>query len=87
MALYVDRILMMFYLLSFVPGLFDSTVVVFFFCLRFENHCGRFDPVGEENGGRHDSDRLRSLCFCPCWPSTVHGKSASKMRAMARRNE
>ena len=55
--------------------------------VRFENHRGRLDPVGEENGGRHDPDRLCPRCVCPRWPSTLYGKSASKVRPMAHPNK
>lgn len=52
---------------------------------RFEDHCGRLDPVREENGGRHDSDRFRSVCFRPRRPPAVYGKSAAQMHKVAHR--
>lgn len=54
---------------------------------RFEDHCGRLDPVREENGGRHDSDRFRSVCFRPRRPPAVYGKSAAQMHTVAHRNK
>ncbi len=51
--------------------------------LRSEDHCWRFDPVGEEAVRCDDPHRFLPQCLCPHWSAALHGKSAAKVCHLA----
>lgn len=52
--------------------------------LRFEDHRGRTDPVGEETCWRHDPNCLLPECLCAHWPSAFYGKPTAEVRSQPR---
>lgn len=50
---------------------------------RSEDHCWRFDPVGEEAVRCDDPHRVLPQCLCPHWSAALHGKSAAQVCHLA----
>ena len=52
-------------------------------CPRSEDHRGRSDPVGEEDGGRDGTDGVCAGRLRPRRPPALHGEPAAEVHPLA----